>query len=132
MAPYGPLADGIGPGEVVWAHVPFEEDHSQGKDRPTLVVGHDSGWVLGLPMTSQDHDRDEDQERRAGRHWIDVGSGAWDRQRRRSEGWAAHSYRKRFGVWPNQLAKTPTEPTPEVLGYVRHLDIAFAKSRGKA
>lgn len=85
VAPYGPLEDGIGPGEVVWAHVPFEEDHSQGKDRPALVVGHDSGWVLGLPMTSQDHDRDEDQERRAGRHWIDVGSGGWDRQRRRSE-----------------------------------------------
>ena len=26
------------PGEIVWAWVPYEEDHTQGKDRPVLVV----------------------------------------------------------------------------------------------
>lgn len=84
-APFAPGEDGLGPGAVVWAWVPYEEDHSRGKDRPVLVVGRDGRWLLTLPMTSQDHDRDEDQERRAGRHWIDVGAGSWDDRHRRSE-----------------------------------------------
>ena len=73
------------PGEVVWTWVPYEEDHSQGKDRPVLIVGRDRDWLLGLPMTSKDHDRDAAQEQRWGRYWMDVGTGGWDRQRRPSE-----------------------------------------------
>lgn len=75
----------VGPGEVVWAWVPYEEDHRRGKDRPVLVVGRDDPWLLALPMTSVDHDIDEEQERREGRYWIDVGAGPWDRQGRHSE-----------------------------------------------
>lgn len=81
-----PRADGRpDPGEVVWAWVPYEEDHRRGKDRPVLLIGHDSDWLLGVPLTSKDHDRDAEQELRAGRRWVDVGAGAWDRQRRPSE-----------------------------------------------
>ncbi len=37
---YAPKANGKpDPGEVVWAWVPYEEDPSQGKDRPVLVIG---------------------------------------------------------------------------------------------
>jgi mRNA-degrading endonuclease toxin of MazEF toxin-antitoxin module len=42
--------------------VPFEEDHSQGKDRPVLVIGHDGPWLLALP-----HNRDRDSEVRVDR-----------------------------------------------------------------
>lgn len=76
------------PGEIVWAWVPYEEDHSQGKDRPVLVVARhpqEDGVTLALPLTSKDHDRDAAQEARAGRHWMDIGSGAWDRAGRPSE-----------------------------------------------
>jgi len=83
---YAPRADGApDPGEVVWAWVPYEEDPAQGKDRPVLVLGRQDGRLLALPLTSKDHDRDADQEAREGRHWMDVGSGAWDRQGRPSE-----------------------------------------------
>jgi hypothetical protein len=87
LAPlYAPRPDGRpDPGEVVWAWVPYEEDHGRGKDRPVLLVGHDGPWLLGLPLTSKDHDRDADQESRHGRHWVDVGAGGWDRQGRPSE-----------------------------------------------
>lgn len=83
---YAPKPDGQpDPGEIVWTWVPFEEDHSQGKDRPVLLIGRDEEWLLGLQLTSQDHDKDTEQEARAGRHWVDIGSGDWDRQGRPSE-----------------------------------------------
>ena len=83
---WAPRADGRpDPGEVVWAWVPYEDDPSQGKDRPVLVLAVEDGTVVALPLTSKDHDRDADQEARAGRYWMDVGSGGWDRDRRPSE-----------------------------------------------
>ncbi|GAB47761.1 type II toxin-antitoxin system PemK/MazF family toxin [Mobilicoccus pelagius] len=83
---YTPTADGRpDPGEVCWAWIPYEEDHGRGKDRPALVVGQDGPWLLALPLTSKDHDRDARQEAAAGRFWMDVGSGAWDSSGRPSE-----------------------------------------------
>jgi hypothetical protein len=58
------------PGEIVWTWVPFEEDHTQGKDRPVLVIGRDAQWLLALPLTSKDHDRDLGKEARTGRRWT--------------------------------------------------------------
>ena len=73
------------PGEVVWTWVPYEEDHTQGKDRPVLLVGRDGAWLLGLPLTSEDHDRDAAQEASEGRFWMDIGTGPWDSRGRPSE-----------------------------------------------
>ncbi len=67
--------------------MPYEDDPSQGKDRPVLVLAADDGgdgWV-GLMLSSQDHDRDAEDEARYGRHWMDVGTGGWDSQGRPSE-----------------------------------------------
>ena len=83
---YAPRADGRpDPGEVVWAWVPYEEADGRGKDRPVLVVGTEGDDLLALQLTSKDHDRDAAQEQRAGRLWMDVGTGSWDSQRRPSE-----------------------------------------------
>jgi hypothetical protein len=83
---WAPRPDGRpDPGEVVWAWVPYEDDPTRGKDRPVLVLGEERGQLLALQLTSKDHDRDADQERQAGRLWMDVGTGNWDRQRRPSE-----------------------------------------------
>ena len=83
---YAPRADGRpDPGEVVWAWVPYEEDPTQGKDRPVLVIGEEDGQLLALGLTSRDHDVDAAQEQDAGREWMDIGTGAWDRQGRPSE-----------------------------------------------
>ncbi|MGO2811377.1 MAG: type II toxin-antitoxin system PemK/MazF family toxin [Brevibacterium aurantiacum] len=85
---YAPDLDGdADPGEVVWGWIPFEEDHSQGKDRPSLVVGKDGRWVLALMLTSKDHIPGGVGEVREDRHakWMNIGSGEWDSQGRPSE-----------------------------------------------
>jgi len=83
---YAPHPDGLpDPGEIVWTWVPYEEDHRRGKDRPVLVVGRDGAWLLGLMLTSKDHDRDARDEARYGRLWVDIGSGLWDPRGRPSE-----------------------------------------------
>ena len=83
---YSPAPDGeADPGEVVWAWVPFEEDPTQGKDRPVLVLARHETRLVVAQMTSKDHDRDAAQEARWGRFWHDVGTGDWDRQGRPSE-----------------------------------------------
>lgn len=83
---YAPEDDGLpDPGEVVWAWVAYEDDPARGKDRPVLVVGRDGTTLHCLMLTSKDHDRDERDEARHGRFWMDVGSGGWDREHRPSE-----------------------------------------------
>jgi len=83
---YAPRPDGRpDPGEVVWTWVPYEEDPTQGKDRPVLVIGQDGDELLALQLTSRDHDADAAQEERDGREWMDIGTGAWDSRRRPSE-----------------------------------------------
>jgi len=86
MTTYAPEMDGEpDPGEVVWAWVPYEDDPDQGKDRPVLVLARQGTTLACLMLTSKDHDRDAEDEERHGRHWMDVGTGGWDSQRRDSE-----------------------------------------------
>lgn len=101
---YTPSPDGDpDPGEVVWTWVAYEDDPTQGKDRPVLLIARDrtddgvapqptpgedpeaDDYLWGLYLTSKDHDRDAAQEARAGRYWADIGTGGWDREGRPSE-----------------------------------------------
>ncbi|MDQ3733307.1 MAG: type II toxin-antitoxin system PemK/MazF family toxin [Actinomycetota bacterium] len=82
---YAPKPDGQpDPGEVVWGWIPYEDDHSRGKDRPALVVGRDGPWLLVLMLTSKDMDLSDGDDNRH-EVWVDIGSGPWDRERRPSE-----------------------------------------------
>lgn len=83
---YRPAEDGnADPGEVVWTWVPYDEDRTKGKDRPVLVIARRGRQVLGLTMSSVDHDDDAADEARHGRSWHEVGAGPWDSQGRDSE-----------------------------------------------
>ena len=75
---YSPDLDGrADPGEVVWTWVVYEDDPSQGKDRPVLVVGRDRSTLLGLMLSSQErHASDRD--------WVGIGTGDWDYEGRAS------------------------------------------------
>lgn len=94
---YAPHADDRpDPGEVVWAWVPYEEDITQGKDRPVLVIAEEdaaaggsdgSGTVLvALMLTSRDRTADgQVATDEHGSTWVDIGAGNWDRKGRPSE-----------------------------------------------
>jgi hypothetical protein len=75
---YNPDTDGDpDPGEIIWTWVPYEENDGRGKDRPALVVAREpQGTVLGVQLSSQDHDDDPD--------WVAVGTGGWDGDHRPS------------------------------------------------
>lgn len=73
---YTPRIDGDpDPGEVIWAFVPFEEDPTQGKDRPIVVIGRRGSKLVGVPLTSKQHDNEAQ---------VPVGTGDWDPKRRPS------------------------------------------------
>ena len=79
---YAPDPDGQpDPGEIVWTWVPYEEDHSRGKDRPVLIVGREGQYLLVLMLTS----KDRNNAASADADYLDIGTGAWDRDGRPSE-----------------------------------------------
>lgn len=47
------------------------------------------------------------------------------------EGVAAAQYREKFGCWPNGMAKMPTPPKAEVIGWEKHQRIKYAKGMQK-
>jgi hypothetical protein len=73
---YSPRLDGdADPGEVVWGWVPYEEDPTQGKDRPVVVIGRRGAGLVGVPLTTRADDREPQ---------VPIGTGAWDPDRRDS------------------------------------------------
>ena len=73
---YAPDLDGrADPGEIVWTWVVYEDDPTQGKDRPVLVVGRERRTLLGLMLSSQSHHADEPG-------WVGIGAGSWDYENR--------------------------------------------------
>jgi hypothetical protein len=73
---YKPSLDGEpDPGEVVWTWVAFEDDPSQGKDRPVLLIGRRAGSLVGVALTSKRHDRVPQ---------VELGVGPWDHEQRTS------------------------------------------------
>lgn len=51
--------------------------------------------------------------------------------RGRSQGWAAHKYRAKFGVWPRGLNEVPISPSPGTVSWVKSQDIRYAKAKAK-
>jgi hypothetical protein len=54
--------------------VPYEDDPSQGKDRPVLLIGRRGNKLVGVALTSKPNPR----------YNIELGEGPWDREGRTS------------------------------------------------
>ena len=53
------------------------------------------------------------------------------REQGKNEGMAAHRYREKFGVWPNQLQKVPGAISLEVRNFDKHMKIRYIKGKQK-
>jgi hypothetical protein len=71
---------------VVWGWVPYEDDPSQGKDRPVVVIGRWGADLAAVKLTSKERPGDPDR--------LAVGTGAWDPSGRDS--WACIDHVLRF------------------------------------
>lgn len=90
---YSPNIDGDpDPGEVVWTWVPYEDDPSQGKDRPVVIIGRHGKYLAAVPLTSKRHDNEMQ---------VAVGTGPWDREGRQSYA----KVERVFDVDPNQVRR---------------------------
>ena len=53
------------------------------------------------------------------------------RSKGKKDGWAAHSYRERFGTFPRGVLPHPIDPTPETRGWVQARNIRRAKAKAR-
>lgn len=83
------------------------------------------GELLQIAGTKREADKPTKQRFWSGLLWyVD--------HRGKSEGWASHRYKDRFGVWPRGLQAVAKAPDPECHNWVRAGNIKFAKSMEKA
>jgi len=48
-----------------------------------------------------------------------------------TDGWVANTYKDMVGVWPKGLRDTPSQPSEQVRGFIKHKAIAWARSKNK-
>lgn len=71
-----------------------------------------------------------DQKRNFYRQVLGYARGMNPKKKKYSQGWVAHTYRAKFGVWPNPFKhEGPDKPQKEVLAYIRSRFIANAMRR---
>ena len=49
-----------------------------------------------------------------------------------NDGWAAHKYREKFGVWPQRVDRQAQPPSEATLKWIKSRAIAFAKAKAKS
>lgn len=96
---------------------------SCGKERPprTSLVESVDGEMIALNGT-KGASKDEKQDVYAQLRHIAMDRGY-------KEGWAAHKFKERFGVWPRGLEDIAKPPTPALMNWVRSRQIAYAKAK---
>ena len=55
----------------------------------------------------------------------------WAKANNKTANQAAGKYKSKFGVWPRGLNEIAKPPNSDVIGFIKHANIAFAKSKAK-
>ena len=90
--------------------------------KPQPGVETHEGELVAVGGKARKFTRAEKQEWWAGIQTI-------RRDRSRSPGWAAHTFRDKFGVWPKGLDDAPGPATADMWNFVKAKDIRFVKSK---
>lgn len=94
--------------------------------KPLSLVDVAPGRMVEVQSQKKENKRvswDEKRRFYSGLKWVGD-------QRGRKAGWAAHAYRARFGVWPNDPQVrhvVPMTPSIDVQAWVKHLDLKYVK-----
>jgi hypothetical protein len=54
---------------------------------------------------------------------------AYSRVKGYKEGWAAHKYKEKFGVFPRGLSNDSKDPSRQTLNWIKSRAIAYSKSK---
>lgn len=92
--------------------------------RRSNAIEHVEGELVQISGARREAKRAVREEQQ--RWWSQLLTLAEQRGKRR--GWAAHTYRDRWGAWPNGLMDTGATPEVEVLSFVRAKAVAYAKA----
>lgn len=102
---------------------------------PRTPVCPSCGFAVRLPVGVEEVDGTLELVSRRRRAKVEDKQRVWSElqairsMRGYASGWAAHQYRKYFGVWPKGLNDLCKEPSEEVLNFVRSQQIRYAKVR---
>ena len=55
----------------------------------------------------------------------------YSKSRNYKDGWAAHKYKEKFGVFPRGLSNVPKDPSRPTLNWIKSRAIAFAKGKSR-
>jgi hypothetical protein len=84
--------------------------------------------AMGVKASDKQKVYTMDQKRNFYKQVIGYASGMNPRGKKYSEGWVAHTYRAKFGVWPRGLgleAGNPEKPSQEVIAFIRAKNAAY-------
>jgi DNA repair protein RadD len=98
----------------------------QQKPKAIVFADGDLNLVDRKKRTAESRTSPEDRMR-----WHGMLAGIAARRGYR-QGWVAHKFREKFGMWPATRTIQLLEPSAEVLSWVRSRNIAYAKAKGRA
>lgn len=104
-------------------HAPRPSCPACGYVYPVASVEHEAGELIALGEGTA-ASRDEKQEIWSQLRFI-------VQERGYKEGWAAHKFKERFGIWPRGLKNIETAPTQKLLNWIRSRQIAYSKATKK-
>jgi len=93
--------------------------------KPVAGVNTLDGELIEVTGKARVYSRDEKAQWWAGIQTIRL-------ERGKSEGWAAHIYKDKFGVWPRGMDNTPGTATAEMWNFIKAKAIRYAKAQEKA
>lgn len=95
--------------------------------KPAVFENVENDTTISLRKIKKNYNKEEKQ-----RFYSELLG--WQRERllhgrKASDGYIAHIYKAKFGVWPKGLAKIPRSCTPQIRNFIRSRQIAYAKGR---
>lgn len=108
-------------------HKPSKDCPNCGFEYPRKTMFHEEGELANIEMVAA-------AKVEQMRWYAGILHRAYKLKLQKPEGWAAHKFRDKFGIWPSPAIKQTPASTPDtdVAGWLDHKYIAYLKAKEKA